>query len=185
MFRPVLRFLVLALLPSAVFAQSSLVDRARAALDHNDPDTAATLLEQAAAQTPQNADVHYLLGVAYGEQAEKASVFHQYGLAKKTRAQFENAVQLDPNHLDARYSLVQYYTDAPSFLGGGSDKARAQAAEIAKRNPGYGHLAFAYIAMKQNDLKTATSELQAALAINPNDKDASDMLKKIRERERK
>jgi len=183
--RPISHLALILALASSLAAQSSLLDRGRAALDRNDPDTAATLLEQAVDQTPQNANAHYFLGVAYGKQAEKASVFRAPSLARKTRAEFERAVQLDPNHLDARYALVQYYMEAPSFLGGGDEKARDQAAEIAKRNAACGHRSLAFIYLKKKDYKAAMTEVNAALAIDANDEDALDLLKQIRERSSK
>ncbi len=62
-------------------------------------------------------------------------------MAPKLRDAFEKTVQLDPNNLDARESLLQFYLQAPSVVGGGKDKAQAQAREIAKRDPARGHLA--------------------------------------------
>lgn len=170
--RPVIQFVAFVVFALSVAAQPALLDRARAALDHHDPDTAATLLEQAASRDPQNAEVHYLLGIAYGAQAEKASVFRQASLARKTRDEFERAVALDPNHLDARFSLVQYYVEAPAFLGGGEEKARDQANAIAARNPGYGHRAFAFIDTHEKQYAAAVAELDEALKIDPNDMDA-------------
>ena len=165
-----MRWIASALLVLAV--APSLVDRARAALDRHDPAAAATLLERAVDQTPQNAEAHYLLGIAYGEQAEKASVFRQPALARKTRDEFERAVALDPGHLDARFSLVQYYIDAPGFLGGGEEKARDQANAIAARNAGYGHRAVAFIDTHEKQYAAALAELDEALRIDPNDMDA-------------
>jgi tetratricopeptide (TPR) repeat protein len=167
--RSIARFVAVLAVALPLAAQPALVDRVHAALDRDDPKTAADLLEPAVTQTPDDAQLHYLLGVAYGEMAEKASVFRQPGLARKTRNEFERAVQLDPNLVDARWSLVQYYTLAPRFLGGGDEKAVDQAREIARRNPVYGHRAMAFIDENKKDYQAAMAELDAGLEINPSD----------------
>src|SRR3954453_12482365 len=106
-----------------LFAQTSLIDQGRAAMARNDADAAATLFKKAVAQNPKSAEAHYLLGTAYGSQAQKASIFGQASLAGKTKDEFEKAVALDPNQLDARMGLVEYYTMAPGIIGGSFEKA--------------------------------------------------------------
>jgi cytochrome c-type biogenesis protein CcmH/NrfG len=150
-------------------AQSTLIEQGRVALDHNDPRTAVTVLEAAVAQSPQDAEGHYLLGIAYGRLAERANLFRRASLAGRTRQEFERAVSLDPNHLDARFSLVQYYMIAPNIYGGSESKALEQADEIAKRDAAYGHRALAFIHTRQKNYKAALSELEAAVALDPND----------------
>ena len=97
----------------------------------------------------------------------EASVFRQPGLAKKTRVAWEKAVALDPNSLDARDSLIQFYLQAPGVMGGGVDKAREQAAEIRKRDAVRGHIASANIALDQKDPAGAERELKAAIQEAP------------------
>ena len=46
----------------------------------------------------------------------------------------EKAIQLDPDNLDAREGLFQYYTQAPFFVGGSASKAAAQLEEIRRRD---------------------------------------------------
>jgi tetratricopeptide (TPR) repeat protein len=150
-------------------AAESVIDEAHAALDRNDPQAAVNLLEPAVAQSPNDAEAHYLLGVAYGKLAERSNVFRQASLARRTRAEFEKAVAIDPNHVMARMSLVEYYTLAPNFFGGSIARAQEQAAEIAKRNPASGHRANAFIYghLKRYDL--AAAELRQAAALEPDD----------------
>jgi tetratricopeptide (TPR) repeat protein len=126
-------------------AEAPVVAQAHAAIDANHPDVAVPLLRSALAQSPNDSHAHYLLGVAYGDLAEKANVFRQASLARHSRDEFERAVQIDPDNLDARYALVQYYTLAPGFLGGSKQKAFAEAAEIRARNAALGNRAIAFI----------------------------------------
>ena len=126
----------------------------KAALDEDEHQKAAELFEKAIALESRNAQHHYQLGIAYGELARKANVLKQASLAKKTKAAFEKAVELDPKHIDARFALISYYLLAPGFMGGGADKALAQAAEIRKLDALDGHRAYArvYMNQKKNDL---------------------------------
>ncbi len=61
----------------------------------------------------------------------------------KRRAEFERAVQLDPANVPARVDLAQYYTEAPAIMGGGLDKAREQAEQVAKYDAAKAHLILA------------------------------------------
>src|SRR5712691_9652109 len=105
-------------LSTPLLAQGTLIDQGRTALIRREPERAVDLLERAVAQDPNSAEAHYLLGDAYGDLAQKASIFKQPGLARRTREEFERAVELDPNHVQTRFGLVHYYIVAPGFMGG-------------------------------------------------------------------
>ena len=100
-----------------------LLSRAYYELEQWDLSIAAA--QRAAALNPASSEYHLWLGRAYGNKASHASWFTAVMLAKKTRAEFEKAVQLDENNVNARSDLAEYYMEAPGFLGGGVDKARA------------------------------------------------------------
>jgi len=126
-----------------------------------------TLFEKAVAANPKQSNYHFWLGNAYGSQAVKASMVSQVSLAKKTLAEFEKAVQLDPNNIEARFGLIDYYMRAPAFMGGGQDKALAQAAEVKKRESLAGHRAYARIYMRQEKKDLANKELIEAVREQP------------------
>jgi tetratricopeptide (TPR) repeat protein len=153
---------------AALAAQTTLIDQGRAALARNDPETAAGLLEKAVAQNPNSAEAHYLLGSAYGTLAQRASIFKQPGLAKKTRQEFERAVQLNPNDLSARFGLLEYYMIAPGFMGGDQQKAIEQANEIKRRDSSDGHRAFAFIYSRQKKPELARKEYLDGVREEPN-----------------
>ena len=136
-------------------AQTPLIDQGRALFEKRDYDHAVEVLEKAVAATPKIADAHFLLGAAYGQQAMTASLFSKMSLATKSKEQMEEAVKLDPNHLDARMGLVQFYTMAPSMAGGSDEKALEQATEIKKRDPfrGVSALGFVYNHAKKSELE--------------------------------
>ena len=119
--------------------------------------------EKSVASAPQNSNYHLWLGRFYGQKAEKASAFRAAGLAGKVRDQFEKAVQLDPNNLQARSDLAEYDLDAPGFMGGGTDKASAQADAIAAKDPAMAHWLRARLAEKAKNWPEAEKQYKAAI----------------------
>lgn len=98
-------------------------------------DSAISECERAVALNPQRSAFQLWLGRAYGLKAEHASWFTAIGLAKKTRNCFEKAVDLDQRNVEAHSDLSEYYIEAPGFLGGGVDKAAAQANAVESLQP--------------------------------------------------
>lgn len=133
---------------------------------------AAEQLERSAAIRPDS-DTLLWLGRSYGQFAMQASLFRQAGLARKCRAAWERAVALDPNNLNVREDLVQYYLRAPGFMGGSLEKAREQAAEIRKRDAVRGSLAAVTIHLYQKNNAAAEKEVAEAIRNVPADSPAS------------
>jgi tetratricopeptide (TPR) repeat protein len=119
--------------------------------------------EKAVALAPDNGLYHLWLGRIYGEKADRASFLSAAGLAKKVRTEFERAVELSPNNWEARTDLAEFYLEAPAIVGGGKDKARAQAALLAPLNPAISHWVLARIAQKNKDNTVAEREYRAAI----------------------
>lgn len=128
----------------------------RIAMEERKNDRAADYFETATKLEPKNSTYFLWLGRAYGREAQDANVLRQPGLAKKTRSAWERAIELDPENLDARSDLIQYYVQAPGFLGGSSAKAREQAEEIRKRNALRGYLELG--ALYERDKQYADAE---------------------------
>jgi tetratricopeptide (TPR) repeat protein len=128
---------------------------------------AITHLEQAAALEPNAAEHQVLLGQAYGQLAVRSGVTKKFGLAKRARNALQRAVTLDPNNIEARSTLLQFYLLAPGLVGGSRSKARAQAAEIAKRSPFRAALARAWIAEDEMHYDQAAREYRDAIARQP------------------
>jgi tetratricopeptide (TPR) repeat protein len=135
---------------------SNLLCRAYYALE--DWERAESSCKKAVALDPDNSRFHLWLGRAYGERADRANVLAAGVLAEKARGEFERAVQLNPNDVDARLDLAEFYVLAPRILGGGEQKAREQAQSIATLNPGREHWVYARIAEQKKDATTAERE---------------------------
>ena len=152
-----------------VYAQPAdpVLDQAKALMNANEPEKAADLLEKAVAAKPNDAMRHYRLGEAYGVVAQQGGMLKAASTAGKVRDEFAKAVQLDPNFIDARLGLMEFYLRAPGFMGGDEDKAREQATEIRKRDAFAGHRAFAAIAASKKDMNAARNEYIAMVRESP------------------
>lgn len=149
-------------------AEPPFLAEGRAFFDKGQYDTAAEVLQKAVAATPKSAEAHYLLGAAYGQQAMTASIFGQASLASKSRDEMETAIQLDPNLVDARMGLMQWFAMAPALVGGSQSKAMEQAAEIKKRDAVRGAAAFAFLYNRDKKPELARKEYVDVLRANPN-----------------
>src|SRR6267154_350637 len=119
--------------------------------------------EKSIALAPGNDIYHLWLARIDGEKASRAGFWSAEGLAKKCRNEFERAVQLAPNNWEARADLAEFYLEAPGVVGGGKDKARAQAALIAPLNPGMAHWVKGRIFEKNKDPDNAEQEYRVAI----------------------
>jgi predicted Zn-dependent protease len=115
----------------------------------------------------QNSMEHLWLGRALGEMADKASFVTAYGLAKRARAEFERAVDLDQRNAEALADLGEFYSEAPGVVGGGADKAAAIAAKLDQVDPAKAHELRSGICQEKKDLATAEQELKQAIAVSP------------------
>jgi tetratricopeptide (TPR) repeat protein len=121
--------------------------------------------ERAVKLAPNKADYYLWLGRAYGEKADDANPFTAARLAGKIRGSFEKAVQLDPNSVQARTDLAEYYVEAPGFMGGGTDKAAEQAKLITPLDAARAHWVNAKIAEKKKDMAAAEREYKEAIRL--------------------
>jgi cytochrome c-type biogenesis protein CcmH/NrfG len=122
--------------------------------------------EKAVALDGYNASYHSWLGRIYGEKADHAGFLTGAHLAGKVRTQFEAAVGLTPDSVDARADLADFYLEAPGIVGGGKDKAEEQATEIAKLDPAQAQRVKARIAEQKKDYATAEKEYRSAIELS-------------------
>jgi len=119
--------------------------------------------EKAVSLEPDKSQYHLWLGRVYGEKADHSGFVTAAGLAKKVRSEFETAVRLNPNNVEARTDLAEFYLEAPGIMGGGRDKAEAQAQKIAVLDPVRAGWVKARLAEKNKDLDAAEREYRHAI----------------------
>jgi tetratricopeptide (TPR) repeat protein len=112
----------------------------------------------------RNSDDHLWLGRALGEKASRASFLSAYSLAKRVRAEFEEAARLNPRNVEALAALGEFYYSAPGIVGGGIDKSETVTTQLDKIDPVRAHELRGSIAEHRKDYGTAERELKQALA---------------------
>lgn len=128
---------------------------------------ASEYLEKATAIEPGNSEYVDWLGRAYGKRAELSNPLLAPGLASKARQAFERAVELNGANRDALSDLFDYYLGAPSFLGGGYEKAAGVAGKMATVDPSEAYFAQAKLAQKHREYGSAEQHLREAVAAGP------------------
>ncbi|MBK8600702.1 MAG: hypothetical protein IPN80_09300 [Flavobacterium sp.] len=94
---------------------------------------------------PNNAEFFYKYGGAMGMQAKEANKFKALALLDDVKAAFKKAIQLNPNHIGARWALLEIYIQLPGFVGGSESKAKKYADELLKISPVDGYLSKGHI----------------------------------------
>lgn len=140
---------------------------AKSYLELQQHDAAIKSAERAVAIDSQNSIYHEWLGRAYGEKADHASWFSAISLARKTRKEFETAVQLDARNFSARQALIEFDCSAPGIVGGGEDKALPQIKQLAEIDVAEGHYAKGNCRRQKKDFPAADEEFTKALESNP------------------
>lgn len=87
-------------------------------------------LEKAVRLAPDVSSYHHWLGKAYGRLAENSGPFRAMSLSRRALEKLETAVELDGGNIKAMKDLMEYYRQAPGFLGGNRQKAEDLARRI-------------------------------------------------------
>ena len=119
--------------------------------------------ERAVSLAPQNSQFHLWLGRIYGEKADRSGFMTAAGLARRVAHEFEAAVHLNPNSVDARSDLAEFYLEAPGIVGGGRDKAEEQANSLQNLDPARADWVNARIAEKKKDYAAAEQNYRRAI----------------------
>ena len=136
-------------------------------LESEQYDNAVRSGEKAVGIDPKNSAYHRWLGEAYGGKADHASMLSAYSLARKTRKEFETAVELDERNFDAAQDLIEYDCTAPSIVGGGADKAQPLIQKLMSLDAAEGHFGAGVCKAVKKDYVGADGEYAKALASKP------------------
>lgn len=139
----------------------------RVAYEEKEYEEAADLFNEAIDTNDKVADYHHWLGNAYRNRALISNPLTGAMLAPKIRKAWEKAAALDAKNIDARISLVGYYTEAPGFMGGSIDKAKDIANQLIKLSPAIGHREMGEIFMMEKNYEKALLLFEESLKENP------------------
>jgi len=140
---------------------------AKSYLELQQHDAAIRSAEKAVALDPQNSVFHEWLGRAYGDKADRAAWFSAISLAKKTRKEFQIAVELDDRNFSARQALIEFDCSAPGLVGGGEEKARPHIQKLMELNAAEGYYAAGNCRRQKKDFAAADEEFTRSLENTP------------------
>ncbi len=140
---------------------------AKSYLELQQHDAAIRSAEKAVALDPQNSVFHEWLGRAYGDKADRAGWFSAISLAKKTRKEFQMAVDLDDRNFSARQALVEFDCSAPGLVGGGEEKARPHIQRLMELDAAEGYYAAGNCRRQKKDFAGADEQFTKSLESRP------------------
>jgi tetratricopeptide (TPR) repeat protein len=134
----------------------------RISYDEKNYEDAADFFEEAFEINDKVADYHYWYGSTIGTIAQDANTLRQGMLAPKIKTAFEKTIALDPQNIDAHWGLVEFYTQAPGFMGGDWEKAEQTAKGILKIKKSEGYRALATVFERQDKFVEAEKNFMLA-----------------------
>ena len=114
---------------------------------------------------PNKANYHYKYGGALGMKALSVNKIKALSIIGDVKAAFLKAAELDKNHIDTRWALVQLYMQLPGIVGGSKSKALEFANQLEKLSKVDGYLAKGYIYENDKEPEIAESYYKKAVSI--------------------
>ena len=127
-------------------------------------DKAIGYYKQLVEAKPNTANYHYKYGGVLGMKALQ-NKFKALGLIGDIKASFTKATELDPQHIDARWALVEFYMQLPGVFGGSMKKSLNYADELESLSKVDGYLAKGYIYEYDNEPELAEKFYKMALNV--------------------
>src|SRR5450432_978859 len=132
-----------------------------------DHKTAVELAEKTVAADPKNPRYRLQLAQAVGDEAQKASILRQPGLARRFKKELDTALALDPKNLEAMKLLIVYYFVAPGIMGGDKAAGRTMADQMMRIDPVEGYLAQVTVARYDKQESRIEELLRKAVEAGP------------------
>ena len=114
---------------------------------------------------PFHAEYRFKYGAAMGMKAVSGSRIRAVSYVWDIKRELEMAAQLDSNHIEARWALIEYYIQLPKIMGGSEKKALDYAAELGQISKVDGHLAKGHIAEHSKQFQKAEIYYKMAIEV--------------------
>ncbi|RAJ14467.1 tetratricopeptide repeat protein [Olleya aquimaris] len=128
-------------------------------------DEAAKEYKKLVEAKPNNANYHYKLGGALGMKALSVSKISALGIIGDVKSSFLKAAELDPNHIEARWALVELYMQLPGIIGGSKKTSLKYANQLENLSKVDGYLAKGYIYEYDNEPELAEEYYLKAIKV--------------------
>lgn len=130
-----------------------------------DWDKAISFYKALAIEEPSNANYHFKYGGALGMKAMSVNKLRALTYIGDIKTELELAAQLDQNHIETRWALIEFYIQLPGIFGGSEDKAIHYADELGKISKVDGYLANGHIAEYSKRSKDAEVFYKKAIEV--------------------
>ncbi|WP_299557112.1 tetratricopeptide repeat protein [Seonamhaeicola sp.] len=112
-----------------------------------------------------NANYYYKYGGVLGMKALSVNKLKAVGIIGDAKTAFLKAAELDPEHIDVRWALVELYMQLPGIIGGSKNKSLRYANELENLSKVDGYLAKGYIHEYDDEPELAEKYYKQALEI--------------------
>lgn len=114
---------------------------------------------------PNVANYHYKYGGALGMKALTISKIRALGIIGDIKSSFLKAAELDSNHIETRWALVELYMQLPGIIGGSKNKSLKYANELENLSKVDGYLAKGYIYEYDDEPELAEKYYKMAIKV--------------------
>ncbi|WP_284651711.1 tetratricopeptide repeat protein [Flavobacterium terrisoli] len=114
---------------------------------------------------PTEANYYYKYGGCLGMKAKESGKLKALGMIDEIKVSFEKAIQLKPNHVEARWALIELYIQLPGIVGGSEKKAQEYSGQLLKISPVDGYLSKGRIAEYFERYKEAEKNYKLAIEV--------------------
>ena len=114
-------------------------------------DEAIVIYKQLVEANSLSANYHYKYGGVLGMKAINSNKITAFFLVDDIEEELKLAVKLDPNHIEARWALIDFYIQTPNLIGGSETEALKYAEELEVLSLVDGYLSKGYIYEYNNE----------------------------------
>lgn len=112
-----------------------------------------------------NANYHFKYGGALALKAQASNKLKALTLVSGFKKHLHKAAELDSEHIEVRWALVEIYVSLPAIVGGSQSKANQYAKELLELSPVDGYLSLGYVAEYYNKPIEAEQYYKKAIAV--------------------
>ena len=113
----------------------------------------------------KNANSYYKYGGVLGMKALTVNKFKALSIIGDAKASFLKAAELDPNHIDVRWALVELYMKLPGIVGGSKNTSLKYANELENLSKVDGYLAKGFIYESDDEPELAEKYYKNAVEV--------------------
>lgn len=127
--------------------------------------------KQAVEALPASAEAHYRYAVALRNLMTRVGKLKAMGMLGSYKTALARAIELDPQHLDARAEEIGFLISAPGIAGGSKEKGKARIEELLRLDPRRGTTMKAMLLRSEGESESAITLLRDYLGRYPDDHD--------------